>query len=103
MTLIFLYGPPGVGKLTVAETLAERTGFKIMQNNPTVQAVTPIFEFGTKEWSRTLHRIRLVMFEEAARSGIAGLIFTFCYDSKMDDARVKEMLDVIEHSNGEIL
>ena len=32
MKLIIIYGPPAVGKLTVAEELSRRTGFKILQN-----------------------------------------------------------------------
>lgn len=29
MDLVILYGAPGVGKLTVANTLANRTGYKV--------------------------------------------------------------------------
>jgi replication-associated recombination protein RarA len=78
MIFIVLYGPPAVGKLTIAEKLASRTGYKIFQNNPTVHAVTPLFPFGSPEFIRTLHNIRIMMLEEAARSNIAGLIFTVC-------------------------
>jgi RNase adaptor protein for sRNA GlmZ degradation len=102
MELIILYGPPAVGKLTIAEMLATRTGYKIFQNNPTVLAVQPIFDFGTPEFIRTLDKIRLTLLEEAARSNIAGLIFTVCYDAKEDEATLSEMIDLVERAGGAV-
>ncbi|HWF43845.1 MAG TPA: AAA family ATPase [Candidatus Kapabacteria bacterium] len=102
MVLLILNGPPAVGKLTIAEELAAKTGYKVFQNNPTVQAVLPIFEFGTPEFSRTLRRIRLDMLEEAAQSNLDGLIFTFCYDSKEDEIAITEMIDTVERTGGSV-
>ena len=39
MKLVILYGPPGVGKLTVGRELAARTGFKLFHNHLTVDLV----------------------------------------------------------------
>ncbi len=33
MQLVYLYGPPGVGKLTVARELVALTGFKLFHNH----------------------------------------------------------------------
>jgi len=35
MKLVFIYGPPAVGKLTVANALAKVTGFKVFHNHLT--------------------------------------------------------------------
>jgi shikimate kinase len=102
MIFIVLYGPPAIGKLTIAEKLAAKTGYKIFQNNPTVHAVLPLFEFGTPEFIRTLHNIRIMMLDEAARSNIAGLIFTVCYDPNEDESAMSEMIDVVERSGGKV-
>jgi replication-associated recombination protein RarA len=32
-SLVFIYGPPAAGKLTVAEALAMRTGHKVFHNH----------------------------------------------------------------------
>jgi len=39
MRLVYLYGPPGVGKLTVARELVALTGLKLLHNHLTVNLV----------------------------------------------------------------
>ncbi len=43
MRLVFIYGPPGVGKLTVATALATLTGYRLCHNHLTVNLVTALF------------------------------------------------------------
>ena len=43
MRLVVLYGPPGVGKLTVGGELATLTGFRLFHNHLTVNLATAIF------------------------------------------------------------
>jgi chloramphenicol 3-O-phosphotransferase len=74
-TLLYLYGPPAAGKLTVAEKLHDLTGYRLFHNHLTVNAIRPIFEFGTRPFAEVIHRIRLDVFETATRNGIS-LVFT---------------------------
>ena len=74
-TLVYLYGPPAVGKLTVATELQRRTSFRLFHNHLTVDAVRAVFEFGSDPFSDVVHRTRLDVFETAARNGI-DVIFT---------------------------
>ena len=74
-TLVYIYGPPAVGKLTVAGKLAAITGYPLFHNHLTVNAVNSVFEFGTEPYNEVLHRLRLDVFRVAARSGTS-LIFT---------------------------
>lgn len=74
-TLAYLYGPPAVGKLTVATELQRLTSFQLFHNHLTVNAVRSVFEFGTAPFREVVHRIRLDVFETAARNGI-NVIFT---------------------------
>lgn len=73
--LVYLYGPPAVGKLTVASELQRRTGLRLLHNHLTVDALTSVFDFGTEAFTEVLHRVRLDVLETAARNGI-DLIFT---------------------------
>lgn len=74
-TLVYLYGPPAAGKLTIAERLSELTGARLFHNHLTVNAITPIFEFNSPPFTEVLHRVRLDVFGVAARTGL-DLIFT---------------------------
>jgi 8-oxo-dGTP diphosphatase len=74
-TLVYLYGPPACGKLTVATELAELTGYSLFHNHLTVSAIRPVFPLGSPPYSEVLHRLRLDVIETAARYGVS-LIFT---------------------------
>lgn len=74
-TLVYLYGPPAAGKLTIAEHLARRTGARLFHNHLTVNALTPVFEFRSPPFNEVLHRVRLDVFATAAGAGV-DVIFT---------------------------
>ena len=74
-TLVFLYGPPAVGKLTVATELQRRTGYRLFHNHLTVNLLREVFDFGSQPYIDMLKRLRLDVFEAAADAGI-DLIFT---------------------------
>ncbi len=74
-TLVYLYGPPAVGKLSVALEVERLTGFRLFHNHLTVNAVRSVFDFGTPSFSEVIHRVRLDVFETAARHGV-DVIFT---------------------------
>ena len=40
-----LYGPPAVGKLSVAQALAARTGFRVLHNHLLINLASALFEF----------------------------------------------------------
>ena len=60
---------------TIAERLAGQTGFSLFHNHLTVNALAPVFGFGTKPFGDVLHRLRLDVFATAAAAGTS-LIFT---------------------------
>jgi broad-specificity NMP kinase len=101
MKLVFIYGPPAVGKLTVATELAGLTGFKLFDNHVSIQFVRSIFEFGTKTFARLTGKYRLEMLEEAAKEGI-DVIFTFVYGKGEDDRFVKHVVKMIRSYGGQV-
>lgn len=73
--LVYLYGPPAVGKLTVARALQSRTGYRLFHNHLTVNAIRDVFEFRSPAFVEVSTRLRLDVFATAMRHAI-DLIFT---------------------------
>lgn len=101
MKLIFLYGPPAVGKLTVANEIAKRTGIKVFHNHLSIDCVTPVFEFGSHPFERLIGLIRREMVAEAARNA-QDLIYTYCYAKDLDDNHVEMITRAAEENGGEV-
>ncbi len=102
MKLIVIYGPPATGKLTVAKELAKLTKFKIFHNHLTVDLLNSLFEFGADSYFKFSDKIRIQMLEEAAKQGINGVIFTFCYAYPSDNKWIKKLINRINKQNGKI-
>lgn len=101
MKLIFLYGSPAVGKLTVAKKIAELTDFKVFHNHLSIDCIEPIFEFGSPSFFKLINMIRSETVAEAARAG-QNLVYTFCYAKDSDDAHVAEITKNVEDNGGEV-
>jgi hypothetical protein len=102
MHLVYIYGPPAVGKLTVATELARRTGYKLFHNHQSIAAIEPIFEFGTPTFWRLVHGIRDEVMESAARDGVS-LIYTAFYTHPEDLHHFERRRDIVERHDGQVL
>jgi hypothetical protein len=101
MRLLFIYGPPAAGKLTVANEVAGRTGFKVFHNHLSIDCIQPVFDFGTPPFGKLVNRIRLETIAEAARQGV-DLIYTFCYAAGVDDDHVRTVAKLFETNGGKV-
>ena len=101
MKLIFIYGAPAVGKLTVANEIAEKANFKVFHNHLSIDCVQPIFDFGTPSFGKLIDLIRIETVAEAARIG-QNLIYTFCYAKDKDDSHIAKITEAVESNGGEV-
>jgi hypothetical protein len=85
MNMVFIYGAPGVGKLTVATELAQRTGYRLLDNHVTIDWARRFFDFGTAPFWRLDERLKLAVIDEALKENL-DLILTFVRPSE-DHAR----------------
>jgi len=94
MKLIFLYGAPAVGKLTVAQELARLTGYRLFHNHLTVDLVSSLFPFGSEPFVQLREKIWLAAFAQAARQNVS-LIFTFNPERSVRERFIQDTIDVV--------
>lgn len=73
--LVYIDGPPAVGKLTVAQQLAAWTGYVLFPNHLTLNAVAAVVPPSSPSFEPVLNRVRLLLLAEAI-SGGRDVIFT---------------------------
>jgi hypothetical protein len=103
--LVFVIGPPAVGKMSVGYELARRTGLKLFHNHHTIELVLQFFPFGTPPFGRLVHEFRHRIFEEVAASPLPGLIFTYvwAFDHPSDHAAVADLAAIFTARGGRVL
>lgn len=101
MKLIFLYGPPAVGKLTIAKILEEKTGYKLLHNHLLVNPIAEVFPFENPANRLLTREFRLRIFEEAVKSDIT-LIATFGIAGNDPFAHITDIIYTVESHKGEI-
>ena len=101
MKLVVIYGPPAMGKFSVAKKLSEMTGYKLFHNHASLDFVGTLFEFGTPTFNNLVMKYRKEMLEEAARSGI-DTIFTSAWVKGYNPKIIKELKGIIERHGGEV-
>jgi hypothetical protein len=101
MKLIVIHGPPGAGKLTVANALSLRTYFKVFHNHLTIDCTEPVFDFGTEGFWRINVKLRCEVIAEAARQDI-DVVHTFVYAKGPDDEYFRDMIAAAEDNGGEV-
>lgn len=102
MRLIFIYGMPATGKLTVARELAAKTGFRLFHNHLVVDLLLSVFEFGSPQFVRLREEIWLAVMREACSAGIPGLIFTFAPERTVRPTFPGEVEKIISEAKGEL-
>ena len=77
--LLFIVGPPAVGKMSVGQAIAERTGLRLFHNHIAIELALRYFDYGTPAFRRIDGAIRRLVIEEVAASDLPGLVFTFVW------------------------
>jgi tRNA uridine 5-carbamoylmethylation protein Kti12 len=102
MKLVFVYGPPGVGKHTVGVELAKITGYKFFHNHYVVDLLVALFKWGSKPYKRVGSVIWKAALTEAAKNNI-NLIVTYVYAPiKEDKTFLRNLITIVKKHNGSI-
>jgi hypothetical protein len=101
MDLVYIYGLPAAGKLTVATEIVRRTGFKLFHNHLTIAAVEPLFGFGTEPFWRLVDGMRQNILAEAALAGIS-LVFTTVHNHPESMPQTLRRWNAVEQHGGRV-
>ena len=77
--LVFVVGPLAVGKMSVGQAIADRTGLRLFHNHISIELALRYFDYGTPAFRRIDGEIRRRVIEEVAASDLPGLVFTFVW------------------------
>ncbi len=103
--LLFLVGPPAVGKMTVGREIARRTGLILSHNHRTIDLVLDFFPFGSPPFLRLVAGFRQRIFEEVAASELPGMIFTYvwAYDRPSEQVTLDEYAAPFRKRGGRVV
>ena len=79
MKLIILYGSEASGKLTRAKALVSRTILKLFHNHISIDVGRVLFDYGQEAFIELVWKVRLLVFESAAKNVVPGIVFTWAY------------------------
>ena len=74
--LLFVVGPPAVGKMSVGQAITERTGLRLFHNHISIELALRYFDYGTPPFRHLNGEIRHRLIEEGPTSDLPGLVFT---------------------------
>ncbi|MDA0352002.1 MAG: AAA family ATPase [Chloroflexi bacterium] len=101
--LVAIVGPPAVGKMTVGQQLAARTGFPLYYNHQVIDLLTPYFEFGSPSFERLSREYRRRFFEETAQAGM-GIVATWSwwFEHPPETAAVEYLIEPFLEAGGRV-
>jgi tRNA uridine 5-carbamoylmethylation protein Kti12 len=101
--LLIIFGPPAVGKLTVAEELSKITDFKILNNHADIDILRPIFEFDSQPFKTLSRLFRRSIIEEAVKNNM-NLIFTYVWNLNKEGGKKNiDLYKTIVEENGGVV
>jgi len=109
MKLIILYGPPATGKLTIAQGIVKKAGYKLFDNHQTMDFLNSIvldkakaFEPKIfKDFFELYRKVRLEILKVTCKlKDVKGLIVTEAYTGKK--RFISSMIKIAEKNNCEI-
>src|ERR1043166_2161337 len=103
MKLYFLYGLPGVGKLTVAQELSRLTGYRLFHIHLLADMLEAVFGFGTQAFADLRDEMWPMIFRRAAEENLPGLITTFVFECSVKQDLLDEAVDSVTSRGGRVL
>jgi len=101
MNLVFLYGPPATGKLTIAKELSRLLDFPVFHNHLTRDLVQGLYPGKVSDHYELVDTLREDVIRYCAQHGTS-IIFTFVYDGTADDSSVARIVRPVQENGGNV-
>ncbi|MEI6267115.1 MAG: AAA family ATPase [bacterium] len=111
MNLIFIYGPPAAGKLTVAKEIAKKLDYRVFMNHTLVGSIASVFPFedttpdkkGKDDLLRNklARKFRVEIFKEAAKNNI-NVITTYGGGGVNNSTFFDDTIKSVEKARGKV-
>ena len=91
--------------MAVGRELSSITGLPLFHNHLSIDAVLPVFPFGSAAFNRLVTGLREGMIAEVADSELPGVIFTYvwAFDQPGDQVYVERLRDIFESRGGRVI
>lgn len=103
MRLIYLHGPPAVGKLTVAKHLVALTGARLFDNHVAIDFARSVLDFEQDGFWKLVTRARLLALEASAQEDVSLVVMTSCYSDPEDRGTLEAYEETLNRFNAKIL
>ena len=100
MKLVVIYGPPVLGKLTIAKELSKIINYKVFHNHLTVDMVESVIDSSRKSFWNHVNKFRYDMINILHKEKI-NIIFTCVYDPR-NPGNFKKISQIIKRNRGKI-
>ena len=92
--LVFIYGIPATGKLTIGRELARLTGLKLYHNHLAIDLALSFFEYDNPYFMQLCERINFDVFDIVKKAQLEGVIFTHAisYVAPLDDPFIEAVI-----------
>lgn len=101
MKVILLYGPPAVGKLTIARVLSKLTGISVFHNHMMLNPLREIFGLDNPIRAKLEYEFRLRILDEAIQAD-KDLIMTGVMTMKNYREFYEKVIQKVEASGGQV-
>src|SRR5271163_1865440 len=103
MRLLFIYGRPAVGKLTVAREVAALTGGRLFHNHLAVNLALSVYDFGTPGFIALREQVWNDVFRRVLTDRLPLLIFTFNPENTVSQRYIDGLFAEVAATGGEVI
>jgi hypothetical protein len=101
--LLFIYGRPAVGKLTVAREVAALTDGRLFHNHLAVNLALSVYDFGTPSFIALREKVWNDVFRRVLTDRLPLLIFTFNPEKTVPQRYIDGLFAEIAAAGGEVI